>query len=89
MRPSASAAGSAGFMAMPLATALANPRRLLVPPNGDMLVAEQSAGDLTLPCDSGNEGPADWIERHVEDRNRPYELAWQDGNVLIADQNGI
>ena len=32
-----------GFTATPFATGLANPRRLLVLPNGDVLVAEQSA----------------------------------------------
>src|SRR5271166_6716414 len=37
-----------GFTATPFATGLANPRRLLVLPNGDVLVAEQSAGYLTL-----------------------------------------
>ena len=34
----------AGFTATPFATGLVNPRRLLVLPNGDVLVAEQSAG---------------------------------------------
>jgi glucose/arabinose dehydrogenase len=78
-----------GFTATPFATGLANPRRLLVLPNGDVLVAEQSVGYLTLLRDSDNQGRADWIERHVEDLNRPYGLAWQDGNVLVADQDGI
>src|SRR6266481_6868446 len=77
-----------GFTAAPFATGLANPRRLLVLPNGDVLVAEQSAGYLTLLRDDG-EGRAKWINRHVEDLNRPYGLAWRDGNVLVADQDGI
>jgi len=38
----------AGFTATPFATGLVNPRRLLVLPNGDVSVAEQSAGYLTL-----------------------------------------
>ena len=42
-----------GFTATPFATGLANPRRLLVLPNGDVLVAEQSAGYLTLLRDDG------------------------------------
>src|SRR5262245_55895597 len=42
-----------GFTAAPFATGLANPRRLLVLPNGDVLVAEQSAGYLTLLRDDG------------------------------------
>jgi glucose/arabinose dehydrogenase len=60
----------------------------LVLPNGDVLVAEQSAGYLTLLRDDGS-GHAVWIDRHVEDLNRPYGLAWRDNNVLVADQDGI
>jgi len=77
-----------GFTATLFASGLANPRRLLVLPNGDVLVAEQSAGYLTLLRDEG-EGRAKWINRHVEDLNRPYGLAWRDGDVLVADQDGI
>ena len=78
----------AGFTATPFATGLVNPRRLLVLPNGDVLVAEQSAGYLTLLRDDGS-GHAVWIDRHVEDLNRPYGLAWQGDHVLVADQDGI
>jgi glucose/arabinose dehydrogenase len=77
-----------GFTATPFATGLVNPRRLLVLPNGDVLVAEQSAGYLTLLRDDGS-GHAEWIDRHVEDLNRPYGLAWQNDHVLVADQDGI
>ena len=77
-----------GFTATPFATGLANPRRLLVLPNGDVLVAEQSAGYLTLLRDDGS-GHALWINRHVEDLNKPYGLAWQGNRVLVADQDGI
>src|SRR4051812_45842902 len=76
------------FTASVFATGLVNPRRLLVLPNGDVLVAEQSAGYLTLLRDDGD-GRARWINRHVEDLNKPYGLAWQDENVLVADQDGI
>jgi glucose/arabinose dehydrogenase len=78
----------AGFTATPFATGLVNPRRLLVLPNGDVLVAEQSAGYLKLLRDDGS-GYAVWIDRHVEDLNRPYGLAWQGDHVLVADQDGI
>src|SRR5947207_8276394 len=77
-----------GFAATPFATGLVNPRRLLVLPNGDVLVAEQSAGYLTLLRDDG-EGRAKWISRHVEDLNRPYGLAWRDNELLVTDQDGV
>ena len=78
-----------GFSAAAFATGLANPRRLLVLPNGEVLVAEQSAGYLTLLRSDDGAGHAAWIERHVEDLNRPYGLAWRDDHVLVADQDGI
>jgi len=34
-------------------------------------------------------GHATWIDRHVEDLNKPYGLAWRDNHVLVADQDGI
>jgi glucose/arabinose dehydrogenase len=77
-----------GFTVTPFATGLVNPRRLLVLPNGDVLVAEQSAGYLTLLRDDGS-GHAVWIARHTEDLNRPYGLAWRGDHVLVADQDGI
>jgi glucose/arabinose dehydrogenase len=57
-------------------------------PNGDVLVAEQSAGYLTLLRDDGN-GRAGWIDRHVADLNKPYGLVWQGDHVLVTDQDGI
>jgi glucose/arabinose dehydrogenase len=77
-----------GFKATLFAAGLANPRRLLVLPNGDVLVAEQSAGYLTLLRDEGD-GKATWINRHVEDLNRPYGLVWRNDHVLVADQDAI
>ncbi len=78
----------AGFTATLFAAGLAHPRRLLVLPNGDVLVAEQSAGDLTLLRDEGA-GTAQWISRHVEDLHRPYGLAWRHDPVLVADQDAL
>lgn len=77
-----------GFTATPFATGLANPRRLLVLPNGDILVAEQNVGYLTLLHDDGS-GHAGRIDRHVEDLNKPYGLAWRGEELLVADQDGI
>src|SRR5437879_5690198 len=78
----------AGFKATLFAVGLVNPRRLLVLPNGDVLVAEQGAGYLTLLRDGGD-GRAKWIDRHVEDLNKPYGLAWRGDELLVADQDGI
>jgi glucose/arabinose dehydrogenase len=78
-----------GFTATAFATGLEHPRRLLVLPNGDVLVAEQKVGYITQLRDDDGDGKADWIERHIEGLNGPYGLAWRDGKVLVADQDGI
>lgn len=78
-----------GFTATPFATNLEHPRRLLVLPNGDVLVAEQKVGHVTLLRDEDGDGKAEWRQRHVEGLKGPYGLAWRDGNVLVADQEGI
>jgi glucose/arabinose dehydrogenase len=78
-----------GFAVTAFATNLEHPRRLLVLPNGDVLVAEQRAGHLTLLRDEDGDGKAEWRQRHVEGLNSPYGLAWKDGHVLVADQDGI
>jgi glucose/arabinose dehydrogenase len=78
-----------GFSVTPFATGLENPRRLLVLPNGDVIVAEQMPGYLTLLRDSDGDGRAEWIERHAEGFEGPYGLAWRDDHLLVADQQGI
>ena len=77
-----------GFTATPFAIGLANPRRLLVLPNGDVVVAEQSQGYLTLLRDD-RQGRAIWIDRHVEDLNKPYGQTLKGDEILVADQDGI
>src|SRR6266568_9018212 len=54
-----------GFTATPFVTGLANPRRLILLPHGDVLLAEQGAVYLAQLRDDG-EGRAKWIDRHVE-----------------------
>jgi glucose/arabinose dehydrogenase len=78
-----------GFTAAPFVTDLEHPRRLLVLPNGDIIVAEQKVGHLTLLRDDDGDGKADWIERHAENFQQPYGLAWREGEILVADQQGI
>jgi glucose/arabinose dehydrogenase len=53
-----------GFAVTAFATGLEHPRRLLVLPNGDVILAEQSKGHLTLLRDEDGDGKADWIQRY-------------------------
>ena len=78
-----------GFTAAPFIIGLEHPRRLLVLPNNDVIVAEQKTGYLTLLRDQDGDGKADYIERYADDFKAPYGLAYRDGFVLVADQEGI
>ena len=78
----------AGFSAT-LFAKLEHPRRLLVLPNGDIIVAEQKPGHLTLLRGKEGNGKAEFIERYAEGFNQPYGLAWREDHILIADQDGI
>src|SRR5437868_4336930 len=78
-----------GFTAKPFVTGLEHPRRLLILPNNDVIVAEQRTGYLTLLRDQDGDGKADYIERYADDFKAPYGLAYREGFVLVADQEGI
>ena len=78
-----------GFTVAPFVTGLEHPRRLLVLPNNDVIVAEQRTGYLTLLRDENGDGKADFIQRYADDFKAPYGLAYRDGFVLVADQEGI
>jgi glucose/arabinose dehydrogenase len=77
-----------GFTAT-LFAKLEHPRRLLVLPNGDIIVAEQRPGHLTLLRAADGSGRAGYIERHAEGFNQPYGLVWRGDHILVADQDGI
>ena len=77
-----------GFTAT-LYAKLENPRRLLVLPNGDIIVAEQGPGYVTLLRGKQGDGRAAYFERIAEGFNQPYGLAWRDDHILVADQDGI
>lgn len=78
-----------GFEATLVAEGLDKPRQLLVLPNGDLLVSLQEAGHLMLLRDEDGDGRADWIERHAGGFQGPYGLAYREGEILVADQQGI
>ena len=78
-----------GFTVTAFIVGLEHPRRLLVLPNNDVIVAEQKTGYLTLLRDQDGDGKADYIERYADDFKAPYGLAYRDGFVLVADQEGI
>lgn len=78
-----------GFEVTLVAENLEGPRRLLVLPNGDLLVVMQAGGYLMLLRDADGDGRAKWIERWAAGFERPNGLAYRDGEILVTDQQGI
>jgi len=76
-----------GFSALPFATGLSNPRRLLVLPNGDVIVAVQDGGEILRLHD--RDGHTDAPTRVAAGFDRPYGLAWRNNELLVVDQQGI
>lgn len=78
-----------GFEVQLFASGLDNPRRIMFLPNGDAIVAMQEGGYLMLLRDADKDGSAEWVQRFAGGFNAPYGLAWRDGEILVADQDGI
>lgn len=78
-----------GFSATLFAEGLPKPRQLLALPNGDVVVSIQEGGYLMMMRDGDGDGRADWIERHAAQFNNPYGLGHREGELLVADQDGI
>src|SRR5262245_49299794 len=72
-----------GFTATPFVTGLEHPRRLLVLPNNDVIVAEQKAGYLTLLRDQDGDGKVEFIQRYADDLKEPYGLGNREGMVMV------
>lgn len=82
-----------GFTATLFAAGLEHPRQAIVLPNGDVLVAQQIPGHLTLLRDDDGDGVAEWNQRHAAQFNAPYGMAYRrrgnEEQILVADQDGI
>lgn len=78
-----------GFKASLFATGLADPRNLLVLPDGDVLAAESATGEITLLRDTNGDGTADETGAYADGFERPYGLALHDGALYVADVHGV
>ncbi len=78
-----------GFKVSIYAEKLSNARTLAVAPNGDVFVAEPSAGKVTLLRDTKNAGKADQSFTFVSGMARPHGLALQGGYLWIGDTRGV
>ena len=78
-----------GFTVSLFRDGVENARNLLVLPNGDVLVAQQKPGTLTLLRDADGDGHAEMAETWAEGFDQPFGLAFHDGAVLVGDLDGV
>lgn len=70
-------------------TGLTSARNLMVAPNGDVFVAEQSAGRVTLLRDADGDGRAEVATTFASNFSRPYGLAMTATDLYVADVNAV
>ena len=78
-----------GFSVAIFADKLTNPRSLLTLPNGDELVAESKAGAITLLRDADGDGVAEFRATFADGFAKPYGLAFQGGQIYVADTAAV
>ena len=78
-----------GFKVSIFADHLANARGLLTAPNGDVFLAERTAGKITLLRDSKGTGQADQRFTFISGLSRPQGMALKDGYIYFSDQIAV
>ncbi len=78
-----------GFTVDIFAEGLASPRNLLVAPNGDVLVAEQGAGRITLLRDADGDYKAEVVSTFTSGFRIPFGLDFAKGALYVADSAGV
>lgn len=79
----------AGFRVSVFAENLDHARNLLVLENGDVLLAEQRPGKVTLLRDANNDGVAELTQTFAEGFNNVYGLAVGNNALYVGDTQGI
>ncbi len=65
-----------GFKVEEYATGLTNPRVIMTAPNGDIFVAESTAGRVKILRDSDNDGKPEMTAIFADGLNRPFGIAF-------------
>lgn len=83
-----------GFVVSLFADGLEDARKLLVLDNGDVLLAEQDAGYVTLLRDADGDGKAETVKRFADGFAEPFGLAVvpggeHKGDILVADTRAV
>ena len=78
-----------GFAVSVFAENLTNARWMAVAPNGDVFLAEPSAGKVTLLRDSNGDGKADVSTSFIGGMDQPHGLALHQGYLYVSDLRGV
>ncbi|MBT4739743.1 MAG: sorbosone dehydrogenase [Rhodospirillaceae bacterium] len=78
-----------GFSIGLFAEGLAHARNMVLAPNGDVFIAESTAGRITVMRDADQDGVADDVFTFVDNLNMPHGIAFTDDAILIGDKVGV
>jgi glucose/arabinose dehydrogenase len=78
-----------GFVITLFAQQLPNPRKLLVAPNGDVLLASQGSGKILVLRDADGDGKAETITDFAQGLSIPYGMALGKDALYVGAQDGI
>ena len=78
-----------GFAVNAFATGLRHARWLAVAPNGDVFLAEPSAGRITVLRDGDGDGVAELVSNFGWGFDRPHGMAFAGDYLYVADLEGI
>jgi glucose/arabinose dehydrogenase len=79
----------AGFSVNVFAENLSHARNMQVASNGDVLLAEQGAGKVTLMRDADGDGKAELVTTFAQGFAVPFGIAFGDDEVYIGDSLGV
>ena len=79
----------AGFTVNVFAEKLSSARNMNVAANGDVFLAEQNAGKITVLRDADGDGKAETVTTFADGFKIPYGIAFGKGGVYIGDSAGV
>ncbi len=88
-QPGVSLTVPAGFEVSVFAEGLSSARNMQVAANGDVFLAEQGAGKVTLLRDGNNDGSAELITTFASGFSTVYGIAFANNGVYIGDTKGV
>ena len=78
-----------GFKVSVFAKGFTGPRWLAVAPNGDVFLADSSAGEVVVLHDSQRKGSAESRDIFADHLNLPFGIAFHDDYVYVANTNEV